>query len=109
VKKSQKIFPSMEIESIIHTDGIKYSEYLKTEYIEQLTPIDWENMVLAAWERVGVSFFRRQRRPVFKAGNIHFYDIMPLRFRLSPDFQFSKSQKNIKKRNEDLKLLTVKY
>jgi leucyl-tRNA---protein transferase len=94
----------MEIQSLTHTDGIKFSEYLRAEYIENLTPTDWENMVLTAWERVGMSFLRKRRRLLFRFNDMRFYEIMPLRFRLSPDFQFSKSQKNIKKRNADLTL-----
>jgi leucyl-tRNA---protein transferase len=86
--------------------GIKFDEAYTKEWAMCLTPTAWEELVLSAWERVGMNFFRRQYRLRYVTAAMEYQmnQVMPLRFRLTPDFQFSKSQQIIKKRNADLQI-----
>ncbi len=75
------------------------------KYIDQaeMPLTDWELLLSAGWDRIGTHFFHR------RYDNFNIFDdwssltqLMPLRYRLSPDFQFSNSQQIIQKHNADL-------
>ncbi len=76
------------------------------EFLErdEMTLSDWEGLLNSGWDRVG-SFFFHRRFDVFQSifeDNLTAYQLMPLRYNLT-DFSFSKSQRIIKRRNEDLR------
>jgi arginyl-tRNA--protein-N-Asp/Glu arginylyltransferase len=72
----------------------------------ELSLKDWEQLLLDGWDRVGENFFRRR----FDYYTIPFLgedvtlsmQLMPLRYKLVSDFQFTKSQRIIMRKNDDL-------
>jgi arginine-tRNA-protein transferase len=84
-----------------------YYDYL---ICEEMFLGDWENLLSIGWDRMGYYFFRKQLE--YHEGfdsNLNYYkytlQIMPLRFELKNNFFFSKSQRGIKKRNADLRIV----
>jgi leucyl-tRNA---protein transferase len=76
------------------------------KYLDQaeMPLTDWELLLSAGWDRIGTHFFQK------RYDNFNIFEdwasmtqLMPLRYRLSADFQFTKSQKAIQKHNADLK------
>jgi leucyl-tRNA---protein transferase len=81
------------------------NEYFEREEISLDT---WEMLLLNGWDRVGNVFFRR-RYAYTPLGEFiddrEIYwrkELMPLRYELSDNFQFSKSQRMLQRRNADL-------
>ena len=75
-------------------------------YREELSLTDWESLLLDGWDRVGTGFFRRRfdyyAIPFGEEEVIMSMQLMPLRYRLSANFEFSKSQRINLRRNNDL-------
>ncbi|GAB4125365.1 MAG: arginyltransferase [Raineya sp.] len=65
-------------------------------YVEQISPRELDTMLAKAWRRFGHIFFRYNQG--FIEEREEYSGIMPLRIRLA-DFDFSKSQKKILKKN----------
>ncbi|NJN35624.1 MAG: hypothetical protein HC817_16535 [Saprospiraceae bacterium] len=73
---------------------------------EQMSLMDWELLLEVGWDRVSTHFFHR-RFDHFQLSEDMFgvIQLMPLRYKLNDDFRWSKSQRNIFKRNSDLTYL----
>ena len=73
---------------------------------EQLSLTDWEKLLLSGWDRVGENFFRRRfdyyTVPFVFENVVMTMQLMPLRYRLFNNFEFTKSQRMIIRRNADL-------
>ncbi|MBL7814518.1 MAG: hypothetical protein JNL70_05885 [Saprospiraceae bacterium] len=73
---------------------------------ERMSLIDWEQLLLDGWDRVGENFFRRRFEYILTIQNgveiISPLELMPLRYKLSPQFDFTKSQRINLRRNDDL-------
>lgn len=74
-------------------------------YREQLALFDWEQLLNTGWDRVGDYFFHRRydftEIPFLNESIFIRAELLPLRYNLS-HFSFSKSQRNVLKRNADL-------
>ena len=70
---------------------------------DELPLADWELLLIEGWDRVGTHFFRR-RYDYYRImeGWSTALQLMPLRYNLTGNFTFSKSQRIIQKRNADL-------
>jgi leucyl-tRNA---protein transferase len=78
---------------------------------EEISLSDWETLLLSGWDRVGNFFFRRRFHysPLGQfIGDREIYlrkELMPLRYALTPDFDFSKNQRQTERRNSDLRVV----
>jgi leucyl-tRNA---protein transferase len=76
-------------------------------YRDILSLEDWELFLSAGWDRIGDYFFHRRYDfspiPLFPEGLYFRSQLLPLRYNLNLNFEFSKSQRIILKKNEDLK------
>ena len=72
----------------------------------QLSLTDWEKLLLDGWDRVGENFFRRRfdyyTIPFIGEDVVVSMQLMPLRYKLFSDFQFTKSQRAVIRKNDDL-------
>jgi leucyl-tRNA---protein transferase len=68
---------------------------------------DWELFLSAGWDRIGDYFFHRRydfsQIPFLPEGMYFRSQLLPLRYNLNEKFEFSKSQRGILIRNEDLR------
>jgi leucyl-tRNA---protein transferase len=68
---------------------------------------DWEMFLSVGWDRIGDYFFHRRydfsQIPFLPDGMYFRSQLLPLRYNLNQKFTFSKSQRIILKRNEDLR------
>jgi leucyl-tRNA---protein transferase len=75
---------------------------------EQMSLSDWDMLLANGWDRVGTHFFRRRfdfvMRPQQKEGESMYLalQLMPIRYRLNNQFEFTNSQRKLQKRNSDL-------
>jgi leucyl-tRNA---protein transferase len=76
-------------------------------YREMLSLEDWELFLSAGWDRIGDYFFHRRydfsQIPNFPDGLYFRAQLLPLRYNLNQNFHFSKSQRIILNKNEDLR------
>lgn len=78
----------------------KYSFINEEFYAERVTPFQLDVLLADGWRHFGKYFFRYNLG--FSEGEIRF--VMPLRIRLA-EFSFSKSQRRILRKNEDLETI----
>ncbi len=75
-------------------------------YRDHLSLTDWEKLLLNGWDRVGENFFRRRfdyyTVPYVFDEEVMTMQLMPIRYRLSNDFIFKKSQRMVMRHNSDL-------
>lgn len=73
---------------------------------DKLSLTDWEKLLLNGWDRVGEHFFHRRfdyySIPFVGDDVIVSMQLLPLRYRLFPNFSFTKSQRGNIRRNDDL-------
>jgi arginyl-tRNA--protein-N-Asp/Glu arginylyltransferase len=87
-----------------------FYDYLVTD---AMSLSDWEDKLMIGWDRMGYYFFRK-RYEYFEGfdQDLSYYkyalQLMPLRYRLDGTFCFSKSQRNIKKRNAEVSVVFQK-
>jgi leucyl-tRNA---protein transferase len=76
---------------------------------EEMSLDDWDTLLSAGWDRVGGHFFRRQfdyfAVPVFGEDVKISMQLMPLRYRLWTAFDWSKSQRIVQRKNQDLRVV----
>ena len=79
------------------------NEYLTRE---QMSLTDWEKLLLIGWDRVGDYFFHRRfdyySIPFIGNDVVVSMQLMPMRYRLFPNFSFTKSQRINMRLNNDL-------
>jgi leucyl-tRNA---protein transferase len=80
------------------------NEYMERE---ELSLKEWELLLLSGWDRVGHTFYRRMNdyAHIFLEDEFRIItlELMPLRYRLFGEHQFSKSQRKNKRKNSDLR------
>jgi leucyl-tRNA---protein transferase len=82
--------------------------YNEEFYREIVSLSDWDKLLAAGWDRVGIHFFRRRFDFVLRdhaKENDTMYlalQLMPLRYRLNSKFTFTKSQRELQRKNSDL-------
>ena len=70
---------------------------------------DWDTLLSSGWDRIGGYFFRRRYDHFsvpFLGEQLQItHQLMPLRYRLRAPFEWSKSQRIVQRRNQDLRII----